>query len=394
MYASSLLESWLEDNCTWMHKARRGAVSKSVNGLLCGGVATLTSIGRHIAGPQSEKHGIKCADRLLGNQSLFAERLKLYQALGRWLLADATQPWIVVDWSDVRPGERYVMLKAAIPIGGRAVTLYEEVHPLKYYGSPITHRAFLRRLKAVVPAGCRPILITDAGFRGPWFKAVTALGWDWIGRVRDRVTYRHDKGERCQPVKSLYTRAGAVPCTVGTVWLGQKNSYCCQLHHYLGRSAQRRGQQRSKPNEARNRRLGREPWVLATSLPLLTWPAQRVVHAYRQRMQIEETFRDLKSPRWGYALTYTGSNSVLRLSNLVLLTTLATLVTCVSGIAARTANLARDFQANTERRRHVLSVFSLGRRVFNSSRKLLSLSDARNAWRQLPSLALKIATAP
>ncbi|MBK6656997.1 MAG: transposase [Proteobacteria bacterium] len=55
--------------------------------------------------------------------------------------------------------------------------------------------------------------------------------------------------------------------------------------------------------------------MLATSLPLCDWSAQRVTHAYRQRMQIEETFRDLKSPRWGYGLTYSGSNSVMRLSN-------------------------------------------------------------------------------
>lgn len=386
MYASSLLESWLEDNCAWMHKARRGAVSKLVNGLLCGGVATLTAIGRHIPGRVAEKHGIKCADRLLGNPTLFSDRLRLYQALGHWLLSDTAQPWVIIDWSDVRPGERFVMLKAAVPIGGRAVTLYEEVHPLKHYGSPATHRAFLRRLKTVVPAGCRPILITDAGFRGPWFKAVTALGWDWIGRVRDRVTYRHEMNEPFRPIKSLYALAKAVPGTVGTVWMGKKNSYRCQLHHYQAQSVHRRGKQRAKPNEKRKRRLGREPWVLATSLPLHSWSAQRVTHAYRQRMQIEETFRDLKSPRWGYALTYTGSSSVMRLSNLLLLATLATLVTCVTGLAARAANLARSFQANTEKRRHVLSLFSLGVHILASTRRLLSMLETRLAWRELPIL--------
>ena len=55
MYASSLLERWLEDNCAWMHKARRGAVCKLVNGLLRGGVATLTAMGRHIPELRAEK---------------------------------------------------------------------------------------------------------------------------------------------------------------------------------------------------------------------------------------------------------------------------------------------------------------------------------------------------
>jgi hypothetical protein len=34
------------------------------------------------------------------------------------------------------------------------------------------HRAFLARLKTLLPAGVKPILITDAGFRAPRFKSV------------------------------------------------------------------------------------------------------------------------------------------------------------------------------------------------------------------------------
>jgi hypothetical protein len=30
-------------------------------------------------------------------------------------------------------------------------------------------------------------VITDAGFRAPWFRAVEAMGWHWIGRVRHRT---------------------------------------------------------------------------------------------------------------------------------------------------------------------------------------------------------------
>ena len=47
-----------------------------------------------------------------------------------------------------------------------------------------THQAFLRQLQAVLPVGCRPIIVTDAGFRTPWFQQVEALGWDWVGRIR------------------------------------------------------------------------------------------------------------------------------------------------------------------------------------------------------------------
>ena len=43
----------------------------------------------------------------------------------------------------------------------------------------------------------------------------------------------------------------------------------------------------------------REPLLLATSLQD---PAPIVVHMYSLRMQIEETFRDLKSHRYGWSL--------------------------------------------------------------------------------------------
>ena len=117
------------------------------------------------------------------------------------------------------------MLKAAVPVGGRAITLYEEVHPLHHYNSPKTHRRFLERLYTVVPQSCRPIVNTDAGFRGPWFDAVAVLGWDWIGRVRNAVKYRVEGSEQWQYTRSLYYRATEKPSYRGRCWLSSKTPY-------------------------------------------------------------------------------------------------------------------------------------------------------------------------
>src|SRR5215207_1627092 len=53
---------------------------------------------------------------------------------------------------------RGLVLPSAVPLGGRAVPIYEEVHPLRRYNSPRAHRHFLEHLRAVVPATCSPIL--------------------------------------------------------------------------------------------------------------------------------------------------------------------------------------------------------------------------------------------
>jgi hypothetical protein len=84
---------------------------------------------------------------------------------------------------------------------------------------------------------------------------------------------------------------------------------------------------------------------------------------YRQRMQIEETFRDLKCHRWGFGLRYARCNSAARLETLLLLGALATLVVWLVGLAARALQLNRHLQANTERRRDVLSTFFIGREL-------------------------------
>ena len=135
----------------------------------------------------------------------------------------------------------------------------------------------------------------------------------------------------------------------------------------------------------------REPWLLATSLSPKQWTARRIVRVYEKRMQIEETFRDLKGHRWGYGLQYARSRSTQRLETLLLITTLATIATCVAGIAVKAKGWAHHFQANTVKHRAVLSVFFLGRRVLKSTRLRLTRADLWGAAHELPLLVNRCA---
>jgi hypothetical protein len=182
MHSTRLLQRWLERNTAFMHRCRAASLTAVVGGLLRGGRLTLSHLGRALCGASHTKHKIKRVDRLLGNSHLHREHTAIYRALAQWLLRGVEQPVIVVDWSDCAPGHKWLMLSAALAVRGRAIPLYEEVHRLSSYNSPRTHRRFLKALKGVLPTDCQPILITDAGFRGPWFRAVEKLGWDWVGR--------------------------------------------------------------------------------------------------------------------------------------------------------------------------------------------------------------------
>ena len=216
-----------------------------------------------------------------------------------------------------------------------------------------------------------------------------ALGWDWIGRVRNVVQYCPEDTDTWKATTSLYRTATATPRYLGWNWLSKRNPYGCYLHLYKalqrgpGRPRKRRGKSANNPKA---RRHAREPWLLATSLSPKNWSARRVVRAYEKRMQIEETFRDLKSHRWGYGLQFARSRCAKRLATLLLVTTLATTATWLAGLAVKAKGWARHFQANTIKHRAVLSVFFLGRRIMKSTRLTPNVEDIWNAADDLPVL--------
>jgi hypothetical protein len=366
MHAIRVLSHWLAAHAVIGHGARQAALLKLVRALLNGSTLSLTQLGRHRAGSAYAKHHIKAADRLLANRHLHAERDGIYRALARTLLVGIKRPVIIVDWSDLEPRRRWLVIKAAVAVGGRAVAIYERVYPMKRYNSPRTHREFLLALRDVLPDGCRPILVTDAGFRGPWFKAVEAQGWDWVGRIRNKIKYYCEDTERWRYTDALYKEATTRVRHIGRVNLSPRHGY--RFRMYLVRAYKLcRGRPRNDrckgPRARFYRRLHRAPWLLATSLPHERNGARQIKRLYAQRMQIEETFRDTKSHRWGFGLRYARSDNGMRLAVLLLIGALASLVLWLVGIHGRACDWSRRLQANTERRKPVLSTVFIGRQL-------------------------------
>lgn len=366
MHVNQVLSRWLEQRTVVAHAMRATALIRVVQALVLGGKAALTQLGRSRAGSAHVKHHIKAVDRLLGNAHLHEEGAGIYRAIARTLLAGVRRPALTVDWSDFECGgaRRWALIQAAVPIGGRAVVIYSRVFPFKRYNSPGAHREFLQGLKLVLPDECQPIVITDAGFRGPWFRAVEALGWDWVGRIRNKIKYLNEETGRWCFTDALYKLATPVTRYIGRVLLSPRHGYRFGL--YLVRAhAQARGGRRKpnnrRPNAKMYRKLHRAPWLLGTSLPHERGSERRIKGLYALRMQIEETLRDGKSHRFGFGLRYARSSSQHRIEVLLLLVALATLVLWLVGLAGRARDLARRLQANTVSHRFVLSTPFIGR---------------------------------
>jgi len=364
MHALDIVQQLLRSCCPHIHRARLKVILAAVAAAVRGRRLTLTELGRALVGPARVKHNIKRIDRLLGNRHLQAERLVVYQALACRILGTLREPLIVVDWTDLTADRRWQLLRAAAPIGGRCLTLYEEVHPLSHFGNPRVHRAFLAKLKALLPETVTPILITDAGFRAPWFKSVNRLGWHWIGRIRNRTYLRAHSTQSWIACKSLYRSAHARPRTLGAYDIVRSNPVAGWLY-LIKRPKQYRvhksvfGQRVRSHHSLKKARAQREPWLLAASPSLSHLKAAQIINVFATRMQIEEAFRDLKCTRYGLGLELHLSRTRERLAALLVIAALAFFVLWLVGQAALARQLQFQYQSNTRRSRPVLSLFNL-----------------------------------
>lgn len=384
MHALKLLHSLLSAQCS-LHAQRLEALMVGVENLLRGQRLSIAGLGRSARRGTRTKHQIKRMDRLVGNRHLHQERLSIYQAMARSLVGRCPRPVLLVDWSDARNDRALQLLRASLVCDGRSVTIYEEVHPLSQFDNRRVRQRFLARLQSCLPLDSRPILVTDAGFRVPWYQQVEALGWDWVGRVRGQSFCRRGAAGRWERVGELYEHARTKPRPLGEVALTQKHAHPCRLH-----VVRRPRKGRAKTTIYGTPAAGthslacaarqREPWLLATSLNTAT--ARQVCDLYRQRMQIEGTFRDLKNLHWGLRLRTHRTRCAERLNILLLLATLATYVAWLAGTAAASLGLNRHYQANTVRRR-VLSTVYLGLQVLSHDPAQLTRAALLSAQRDL-----------
>jgi len=343
MRATQVLQKCLASALEPMHALRRQTLLLAVESLLAGRRLVLIDLARSWVNAERIRAPLKRLDRLLGNRQLHAEREQLYGGMVRWLVR-RPEPVIVVDWCRLKADGRWHLLRAAVPVGGRTLTLLEMVFPERELASPKAERRFLERLKTLLPADTRPILVTDAGFRAPWCRTVDRLGWRWITRLRHRTHVKlveePDSAGQWVPCRALY----ALACSANTRDLGvfevvrnEPMQARLVLHakppqgrrHTTMKGVRRRGKQ-----SRQNARREAEPWLLAISPRLAQTSAGQLVSLYRRRMQIELGFRDLKSHRYGQAFEDSLTRKRERIEVLLLLHALAMFVVWLAGMAA------------------------------------------------------------
>lgn len=353
----------------FMHKIRRLSLSNAVESVMKGGSLSVTSIGRNIDNNAREKHRIKRVDRLCNNIHLHSEIESVYQSMITMLISPDSRPLILVDWSDLDTRKQHFLLRASLAVQGRALTLYEEIHPLNTKEKPHTHRQFMTQLKTMLPLHCQPIVVTDAGFRNPWFRLVESLGWDFVGRVRNRTYCKRKSSDTWHPSKSLYSKASRKSKDFGIFQLGMQNNnaFETRLVVYKRKPKGRKDKTALGENSRHSKKSRscaereREPWLLATSLTKTKDLSKKVVRIYATRMQIEESFRDLKT---GLGMNAGDTRIIKRLNVLLIIACIAQYLLFLLGLTVKEAGKHRQYQANSAKRKNVLSNQFIGLRAY------------------------------
>jgi hypothetical protein len=365
MEGNELLHTHLIEECPYIHGKRLQAVIDVACALQRSQNLTLTSMGKGLSGDSTIKNKIKKVDRLEGNKLLYDEIGSIYFGLSSFLfkyLSSQEDTPILIDLCSLKDDQAIQMLSAEIALKGRSIPLYREVFQL----GELSGRAhsFLLALKNCIPPNRTVIFIMDAGFGEDWLKAIESFNWYWLVRIRQGKNIKLTLEDSWKTVKEFIPEVPIKTKSHNNAFIMKEHNHPCRII-----TTRRTSSVRKKPIKApRNdkaagnayRRSAQEPWILATNLPKEDFEATKIVNYYSKRMQIEQSFRDIKSHQFGLSARYIRTRCIYRWGVKMLLAAMVQLMFWIIGVIAHSQNFQKVFQANTVRDRKVFSYFYLG----------------------------------
>ncbi|VVC75199.1 hypothetical protein AQUSIP_04860 [Aquicella siphonis] len=387
MQGKKLLHKFMQES-SFLHKKVLDTLTITCDGLLKAKKLSVTALGRAIASKTPDKHAIKRVDRLVSNPTLEEHRGCFYKALAEKVVPKTGWCPILVDTSCLTADSEFQLIRASLALDGRGFTLFE----MAYRNGTLSqiYEIFLEKLNEVLPEEKgHVILISDAGFHNKWFHLVKKQKWDFIGRIRQDKHYTTADGKSF-PCKSLHKIATLKPTHHGTVFLCKKShnkAIICDLYSIRkkikGRKMKTKKGAIKRGSYSKAFAKGqKEPWVLASSLPKNSFNPEQIVRLYSFRMQIEESFRDMKNNKYGFSFKNTLIRSVRRLNALMLIAAIVNFIVWSVGVMAEQKKWHLKCQSNTSKKR-TLSLSYLGAIILKSTYFQIKTSEIENAIKNI-----------
>lgn len=374
MPVRKICQNFFRDALAPFHQYRQNALMDATVALINGASLTLTSIGRFLPGYAQVKNKIKRVDRLMGNESLHRDIPLIFSSITSMLTRQLSLCVIAADWGGY-PSREHHVLRASLLCDGRSIPLLSKVVPFEKQNNPLIQNDFPDSLAQSLPSGARVIIVTDAGFHSAWFRHITSLGWDFIGRFRNNVQFCPDKSPEAW-LKVSDCPECKTPEYMGPGMLVKETKKSIRGHFYTyKKSTKGRKKKRSKgkpgltKTDKEQSKSAKEAWLIFSSTD--DFRPREIIKLYSRRMQTEQNFRDEKSGRFGFGLRASKSRSTGRMLVLSLLATLSTIVMWLAGYHAENKGLHLKYQANSIKSRRVISYLTLAENVLRHSPLIL-----------------------
>jgi hypothetical protein len=321
-----------------VHVQRLASLTDGVDGVLHAASLGGRAIGQGLAVAQglAPRHASKQVDRLLSNPTL--SMAQIFGCWGPFVVGERREILVNFDWTEFADSDQCTVVLGMQTEHGRSTPLVWK---------PVTRSArkeqrndheddLLVVWASVMPKHVRVTVVADRGFSdSKLYSFLTeALGFDYIIRVRGGVYVENAAGVQRKAKEWLGT-AGRMRVFRHTRVTAQRHLVpivvCVQD------------------------KAMKEPWCLVSSL--LDIKGVEIKVAYGRRFTVEETFRDVKNPRFGLGLKQTIIERNDRRDALFLLAVLAHTLRTVLGKAGQELGMDRMLGAT---RPGQLSLFRQG----------------------------------
>lgn len=371
MCAATLLQTILAKSCGFfMHKKRLATLTELCCSLIKCASLTMTKLGNQLSEMNkiSERHSIKRVSNFLSNRNIQRENSIIQAVLAKELLSNFTVSRIIVDWTPASERSHYV-LRANLICKNSSIVLYQETYLEKKVNNTKIQNRFLKRLHTMIPKHITKVLIiTDAGFKGEWFKQVENLKWNFCGRVRGETCIKLDNQE-WQQAKTFARKATAHIRYLGKGLLAKRNEHEMYMYSYKqSLKAIKKKSQRNNPNACtelkRQIRSYTEGWFIVTNLTKVNENIKKIViKHYNDRMKIEASNRTTKSTKYGFGLEDTMTRDIERIKILLLIEQIVSFVAWLVGAYKEETRTDREFMNGSRRSSRRLSLVNLGIRA-------------------------------
>lgn len=328
------VEKWLHPRLKGMHATRLDTLSTLVHAFLSTARLGIAALAPGVHGRTARRHKRKRVDRFLGNVGF--DCLDVMKMLAGQAWEHMGELVVAVDWVELR--NSFTAIVGTATTGkGRALPVAWSVEKRSslHRSQNSLEEGFLTLISTLLPDPAWITIVADRGFgRAMLFPLVERLGMRYVVRVRGRV---HVECPAYSGLLEDYALREGDTVDLGRVTYREDGIAQTRLVLHWERGAE-------------------EPVYLATNVAR---GAHRVVRVYAERMQEEESFRDMKSHRYGFALRYPKLTAAGRYERLMVIWAVGVWLFFANGAAAVTLNLHVGLSTATNTRRD-LSIVRIG----------------------------------